>query len=460
MRLSRQWPGSAICVRLWPRKESLVNDRFTCLAVEPSGVWVKGLVAKYSRMVLYALQNRVAWRDGSLNWSEVVGTSEVGLLSEPGLSQPLLSSTLAERRRRSRMVDAAGGLRQGDPLAAPAKASSKGRGRGGFALGRGRGFGRLGRPTPEAPTSPDAAGASVVAHEGSPLPTPADRTLPGGHSSEPAVLMQFPEEMDMCDIAAELDDLLEDDIEELVATYASDAPGLAADSEHQGLFVTEPEEASMPEGMREALEQEIQASGLGAEGTGASDDGSLQRTATSGPLAGSSTDPPPPPPPPPTEEVGQPPAPAADGGITSPSAMGAMGVRLPRSCGEIQRTTCRSSAANTPVALGCCRSAWLHRMRTCWLGAQRCPRRRRACYGRRQRHLANNMSNWQTVGSNDARSQRAPIANIFVATGQAMDEREYQPHAINHEQGTLRVKSVFFRLQTVRHIESPSLPPK
>lgn len=332
------WGGIAILVRRPTRQECLVSDKFSCLAVQPSGVWVQGLVDKYSSLVLCSLRYQATWRDGTLKWSEVTGIEVQGVLWEPGLRAPLLSGALAERRRCKRLATAGLGLHSGDPLAETARPAASGRGRGGFALGRGRT--RRGQAQQSEPQAPPIQQSSAA-----PIPNEQLRatraSAESGMASDPEIPagqpVELAEEMDMLDLERELEGLMGDDVEELLATYLGDVLGPEAGPDHQGLLIGDVAETQVPDFLPAAVEEEAKASGLGVEMPDEDDTFGAEPEAGVGGVLGSSSDPPPPP----EEEVANPPTPAALG-VTGPSPMGYVS-QGGRSIARIQRGSPRNS---------------------------------------------------------------------------------------------------------------------
>lgn len=247
------------------RQVNDLDDRTTCIALEPSGRWVVALLSKYSSMALHKLTYHIILRDGTLNWSRVTASEKVGALYDPSLRAPLLSADLAERRRRSKLTTGACGLASSDPLE-PAK-------------GRGRGAASSGRRAPQLRRRRDAAnkGAQPLAREASPI------AGNGGGAGDGGVLSQLapssvaadadaPDveeasvggDVDLFDLDAEMEGLLEQDLQELAATYGDGAIAPeAAGHGDAGANLLEPEGATIA--MDAEFAQAAELADLGGE---------------------------------------------------------------------------------------------------------------------------------------------------------------------------------------------------
>lgn len=297
------------------REACLVSDKFKCLAVESSGSFVRKLTDKFSDLVLHTLDYKMNWKDGSLLWSEVYKVTEQGVLLQPGLKTALLSNELKERRKIERMASGSGGLRTSDPLAQPKPQPSGRSGRGGMTLGRGRrGRGRQQRDETAGPDElhRNPRGQALDATPLPTLPAPPDASEEAGASGATSSMADIlGEEYDIFGFEAELEDLLDEDVEELLATLADPQHGLDAGASEEAQVVGElNQNVEERANLLAIIEEEADACGLeGEPGEPLCTEGNIPSKGNDATAAASSSidrlaaqsvecDPPPPPPPP------------------------------------------------------------------------------------------------------------------------------------------------------------------
>lgn len=205
-------------------KVCAVAKHFTCLMIEPSGRWVRSLVLKYEAMKLYVPDYHIVLDDGTLNVSRVTGLKEEGILYDSDSRAPLFAAELAAKRRGERAARVSPQLFSGDPLAVGgARRNARGRGRGRPQRGaRGKG---LARTPPARSRDRNAAGhgngdGEVAAEEAEPEDSRGDG---GNHSARDALDEVASQESEGCGLSDELEGLLEEDAEELVANFAGPA---------------------------------------------------------------------------------------------------------------------------------------------------------------------------------------------------------------------------------------------
>lgn len=246
-----------------PWQVSKVSDEFQSIAIDTSGAWALHLAQKFSSLELYTLTYNVCWVDGSLRWSKVASMQKEGLLYEPGMRTALLATTLAERRRVQRLRAGASNLRAGDPLAKPPP--KRGRGsvrpvasRGG--RGRGQASRRQGSPQAVHGNAEELGAIGMAEAQGS----EEGRHVHGDAAPERPT-SDLGDEFDLCDLDKELENLLEEDLAELAATYDIDSglPGGSA-SEFNKVVVEDPV-LSEPAGLGDAIQEIAELVGLGAE---------------------------------------------------------------------------------------------------------------------------------------------------------------------------------------------------
>lgn len=236
------------------------------LAIGTSGRWVQRLTDKFSEMTLSRLSYEVTWRNTSLNWSKVTDVQRQGVLCGPMVRTPLLGEELTERRRRQRKITPDAGLLSGDPLSqrpAP-KPRAKGRcqsGRRGGRGGRGQGSVTVSNDDepPEALPTSGSGAAALDAVGGSGHELPRLPRISQQHAGNP----HDADEYDMFDIEHELEGLLEDEVEELQATFDSQPPAeFSADFGEAGasVFATAPDE--MTRALDDAASEEAEVVGL------------------------------------------------------------------------------------------------------------------------------------------------------------------------------------------------------
>lgn len=239
---------------------SYISDRFQCLDFRTSGSWAEHLSERYSALTLYTLHYTVVIVDGTLRWSRVDGSTRQGTLLEPGLKTALFEAEAAASRRARKLVKASESLLTGNPLDPTVRAGGqRGRGRGTRAAGRGSGSrrgGRAGGSTDGArPSSPSAVLADEVS---SPLGAGGEQRVPGDDDLEGNAGQD--DEIDGYDFEGELEDMIEEDLAEMAATYA-DNPNPGA--EEDNAQIAEPTTEILAEqSIEKAMQEEAQATGL------------------------------------------------------------------------------------------------------------------------------------------------------------------------------------------------------
>lgn len=209
-----------------------LTPRFIVLASETSGDFVVKLLDELSEVSLYAVTYEVIEKDGSIRWSRLTALQLQGVLWQEGMTVPLFSRELTERRKRDRAARLSH-LRQDDPLAAVAGAAARRGGARGRRGGRGRGRGGhrgAGRPGAAAADEVNLDGAflavAVVAAPIVALPAPnagADDGIGGAAAPADelgaARLELMGDDFDVFDIERELEGVMDEDLDELAEIF-------------------------------------------------------------------------------------------------------------------------------------------------------------------------------------------------------------------------------------------------
>lgn len=266
--------------------------------------------------MLHTLQVEILWKDGSLNWSNVVAIKKEGLLYEPGLTTALLDEHLRQQRATKRLAKGGGGLLAGDPLNQKPSQRTRGRGRGargGAGNGRGAnpnggsGGGFVGGRPPLVSEEPLARATQVD-------PGMAPETQ-GVHSEVHRAVGEVDDGVDLFDIEEELEGMIDEDIAEVLATFVDPLEDGGTNPDGQGLLADDRPVHDHIEELQAAAAEEGDALGLGARGQEGGED-ALSRSSVAGAVGADDTVPPAAPLPQEPRSV------AEQFGVSGPSGMG------------------------------------------------------------------------------------------------------------------------------------------
>lgn len=299
-----------------PHQACKLSDRFNAIAIESSADWVAALASEFVKMRLLTLTYELVWRDGSLMWSKVTATNVEGSLAAPSQTKPLFEAELAERRRVQRLLRPSTILRAGDPLSG-GSSSHRGRGHGPGRGGKGRGMARKPNRASASGMGPAEPAKGAPMSSGLVLQDMLEEPniVAEGEAHAPATSEAPTDdeaEHNMLDLNNELEMLVEEDLDELRATYA-DGPHPSAQPAplaQDGALA----EAGAAQTIADALAED--ACALGLEDEAVPDAETVGERSSAVGASGSSTDMPPPPPPPPEPSI------CDRMGVTGPSPMG------------------------------------------------------------------------------------------------------------------------------------------
>lgn len=224
-----------------------------------SGGWVSSITEKCGMLVLFRLDVELVWKDGSLNWSRVKGMSREGVLCGPGCVGPFGADALAERRRLNNMARASAGLRVRDPFAPPRAVGGRGRSRG---VGRGKQRANRGRGSAQG-----SRHEPMVEHVGALqdvfcAPGINEDWAEDGPPPESQVTAETPGEFDMRDFETELAELMEEDLVELIDTYAGDGGPETQYDDADGLLAESAVEPTIAASFEKKVAEEYDETGM------------------------------------------------------------------------------------------------------------------------------------------------------------------------------------------------------